>query len=1120
MLKHQEIIDKMTDREKIAFLCNINSLSERRCKELGISKLKLGDMKKAFESRYLALSALSNSFDPELAEELAGRVFSKLSADHSSHALIPGPKPSLDPFRSGISEDIFLSKAFSRAFLRAADDNGITSVVTGYGISNEESEWVDKEPNERFLREVLVAPYAETVNDGGCSIYLSEQDPESKNYRASAMDMADIAEKEGKICVCRKVSSESTALYVQNEKMFLEGSEIALEGAFLRYKQVKRYIEQGKSTTEELASECERGIAVSPEKLDKAVSAMIELRAHSKSGKEEHYSVKDDELILRAVRESAVLLKNEGELLPLKAETKVCVIGDIAFEERDGVTLEGKLSQWLSELGYLYLGSERGYVLEDESDMSELEKAIELTGNADAVILLLGYSEKAKKDIYQKKKLALPVNQQALLDALKEQKNKIAAVVPSEICPDIVIDEGCAALLALPFETKATGQALCELLTGVSCPCGKLANTVYTNSRDLYKNHLRYGHVDGIKRGSFFGYRYYDTAGADVGYPFGHGLSYTEFKYSDLKIEDGRVIFTVKNVGNRFGTETAQIYAGVENGKVIRPKKELCGFARIELMPGEAKTVSVSVELPKVYEAITKSMVTEKGRYVISVGSSVKDVRLTGHIDAGNYETENECREEYCDYIQSETNIFKYEFGLEAKSEPMKRSVLNIVTGAAALCLGICLKLYCVVTDLNAGFFDAFSLILAAAGMVFFVIEAINKNRSDIEERAELDKKTDEMFDQAEQLPFYAADKMFLNEFRAEEETSEAEEDVSDISDELIEKYVDKELTFEEAANDFAKYAEEKGFIFRIETVRSIFAAISASRLIVMDGLDSERFKEFLTLLSGYFGSKAYIDTVNKDYKSADSLFFKKDSNGERERTQLRAAFDSARNASQSLCFAALDGVEFQALPSYFAPFAEYIKSPAEQHRISAYTIHLEETSYTVPKNLWLILNISETERLSGISDFVSELGSVIAVYFEKCAAVEQVSEYRAFTYYQMEYLTERAASQKSFDEENWKKIDRLEEYVNARVPYSIGNRQWLNVERYLFSYLALGGEEADALDSAVSARIIPQILAVLKDKLGYEDKTVLESVEEIFGDEHSESCKRMIRISEAKKAE
>ena len=138
-----------------------------------------------------------------------------------------------------------------------------------------------------------------------------------------------------------------------------------------------------------------------------------------------------------------------------------------------------------------------------------------------------------------------------------------------------------------------------------------------------------------------------------------------------------------------------------------------------------------------------------------------------------------------------------------------------------------------------------------------------------------------------------------------------------------------------------------------------------------MDGLDSERFKEFLTLLSGYFGSKAYIDTVNKDYKSADSLFFKKDSNGERERTQLRAAFDSARNASQSLCFAALDGVEFQALPSYFAPFAEYIKSPAEQHRISAYTIHFEETSYTVPKNLWLILNISETERLSGISDFV-----------------------------------------------------------------------------------------------------------------------------------------------------
>lgn len=1120
MLKYYNVISQMTEKEKIEFLCDPMAISDRRCRELGFAKPKTEDMKKAFESRYLALSALANSFDTDIAEKMCDRVFGEISASKSNLALIPGPKAKLNPFRESISEDTFLTTAFVRAFLRSSERNGIKSALTGYGMNVEDIEWADKTPDERFMREYIEYPFEQVSKDTSCGIYISETEPRSEAYRGVSLKYADIAEENGKKCISRSVLAESSARYVEKEKLFLGGTQSTLENALMRYRQLRSAIEHGRATTEMLSAECESGKAVSEEKLNIAVNSMIDFFSSCVSGNPYDAKRDDSELLMRAVLESAVLLKNKENILPLKPQKSVCILGDIALREREGASFEAEVSAYLTEKGFEYLGSARGYDVESGTDISEIDSAAELAESADTVIVFLGYSEKEKNSIALKKKFTVSVSQQALLDRLEEQKKKTVVIIPAEICPDIVIEENCAAILALPYETKYSAEALCRLLTGEESPCGKLANTVYVNQRELYKTHLRHRNLEGIKRGTFFGYRYYDTAGEEIKYPFGHGLSYTKFKYSSLKLEDGKATFTVKNIGKRAGTEIAQIYIGMENSKVIRPVKELCGAARIPLAAGESKTVSVAFEIPKVYDEADMKMKAEKGKYTIYVASSVKDVRLSGTIEAGEEELNCEKCEELSDYIQSETNIFKDNFKLEAKIGAMKRSLLNIVAGAGAVCLGICLKLYCVLFDLESGFFDIFSLILAAAGMFFFVMDAINKNHSDVEKRTELNEKSEEMFDKAEQISVYAADKMFLTQFNGHEEEDEEETEAFEETDELIEKYVDKDLTFEEAVKDFVKYALERGYIFRIDNVRSIFSSLAASRLIITDGIESERFKEFMTVLSGYFGSETCIDRVNMSYNSADSLFFQNNSEGLRERTQMRVAFASATNNPQNIQLAALDGVEFSALPSYFAPFAEYIKSPLEQHTISAYTIQMDATSYMVPKNLWLVLNVSETERLNAISDFAAELGSVITVYFEKCQPREQTWDYRQFSYYQLEYLTEKALAGSAFEEENWKKIDKLEEYVKARVPYAVGNRQWLVIEKFVFTYLALGGEETDALDAAVSARLIPQILSVLKDKLGYEDKTLIESVEEIFGEEHTESCKRIIRISESKKAE
>ena len=190
------------------------------------------------------------------------------------------------------------------------------------------------------------------------------------------------------------------------------------------------------------------------------------------------------------------------------------------------------------------------------------------------------------------------------------------------------------------------------------------------------------------------------------------------------------------------------------------------------------------------------------------------------------------------------------------------------------------------------------------------------------------------------------------------------------------------------------------------------------------------------------------------------------------------------------------------------------IKNPSDTHKISAYNIQLSEMTYTVPKNLWFVLNLAEGEAVSNVHNFASELGVFNTVYFEKTQPADALSEYSEFSFYQMGYLTEKAIMQNAFEEENWKKIDALVEYMNGFAPYSISNRKWLGLENYIFTYMACGGEELEALDHSVASRLIAGMQASLKGNLTNEDKTLTEACEEIFGEEYTEACKRIARIS------
>jgi hypothetical protein len=290
---------------------------------------------------------------------------------------------------------------------------------------------------------------------------------------------------------------------------------------------------------------------------------------------------------------------------------------------------------------------------------------------------------------------------------------------------------------------------------GAFNPSGRLASSVYYNAEKVYVTRKTGTEHDGLKIGNFLGYRYYDTSKEFSGYPFGHGLSYTKFSYGSLFVGKESVVFTVKNRGKRAGAEIAQLYIGCDCKGYPRPEKQLCGFARVELKPGQTKVVEIPYKLPVAYDK-TGNTVEEKGRYTVYVGASVSDIRLRRVVYGGTVSVK-EKGEDVCRYVHTKSNIISDNFKLEAKTDIMKKSVFNFIMGAGALVLALALKMYCIFMGVENSVLDIFAAVIAISGMVFFIVEGARRSRVRSEERRRIEKLTIEEFKKAEQMKAYAA---------------------------------------------------------------------------------------------------------------------------------------------------------------------------------------------------------------------------------------------------------------------------------------------------------------------------------------------------------------------------
>ena len=356
---------------------------------------------------------------------------------------------------------------------------------------------------------------------------------------------------------------------------------------------------------------------------------------------------KDHEMARKVAEETIVLLKNEG-VLPLSDQQKVAFIGKYAEKPRyqgggsshinsHKITSALDAAEGMKNITYA-----QGFDdAEDKTDEKLLAEAVEAARNTDVAVIFAGLPEKFESEGFDRKHMAMPNCQNELIE-------KVAAVQPNTV---VVLHNGSPVEMPWVNQVKgvveaylggqAVGGAVYDILFGKVNPSAKLPETFPIRLEDnpSYLSYIGEGDMVEYREGIFVGYRYYDKKKMDVLFPFGYGLSYTTFDYSNLTVDKEqmkdtdtlRVTVDVTNTGSVAGKEVVQLYVADRESTVIRPVKELRDFAKVELAPGETKTVTFTLDKRAFayYSVRVHDWHVETGEFDIMIGKSSRDIMLT-----------------------------------------------------------------------------------------------------------------------------------------------------------------------------------------------------------------------------------------------------------------------------------------------------------------------------------------------------------------------------------------------------------------------------------------------------------------------------------------------------------
>ncbi len=655
-MKSKDIIAEMTIEEKSAFLSGKNEWQTWDFPRLSIPSLFFSDGPSGVRRQdgagdhlglnpslpatcFPSAATVANSWDVSLAEKI-GQALGKEAKGLGVNVLLG---PGLNMKRSPLcgrnfeyfSEDPYLAGKLAAAYIRGIQAEGVGACPKHFAVNSQELRRmsVNSVLDERTLREIYLTGFEIAVREGHPKAIMSSYNQVNETYANENSHMLrDILRDEWGFDGFVVTDWGGSNDHVRG---VAAGSDLEMPSPGLdSARQLLKAVEEG---------------CISEEQINACVERLLEavLLLTAAGDKQESKEVEHHALAAKAAGESAVLLKNEDGILPLSGGQKVAVIGDFAKNPRyqgagsslvNAVRVENVLEK-IAGYSLEIVGFAEGYKQAEKAEPLNadwLKEAVSIAEKADVVLYFFGLDELSETEGKDREHMRIPKSQIRLLSELAKVNSKVIGVLSGGSPVEMEWEKDCKAILHGYLTGEAGASAVLDILTGKINPSGKLAETYPLH----YEDTPAFNHFPGRERNAeyresiYIGYRYYDTAKALVRYPFGYGLSYTTFSYSDLKIEKDKVSFKITNTGGKDGAEITQLYIGLPDAKVFRPQKELKGFAKVFLKSGESRNVEIPFDDKtfRYWNVKTGRWEVESGIYQILIGASSTDIRLQGDL--------------------------------------------------------------------------------------------------------------------------------------------------------------------------------------------------------------------------------------------------------------------------------------------------------------------------------------------------------------------------------------------------------------------------------------------------------------------------------------------------------
>jgi len=581
---------------------------------------------------YPVAATVANSWDTGLGEEIGEHLGAEAVSHGVSVLLGPGLNIKRNPLCGRnfeyFSEDPYLSGKMAAAYIRGIQSKGISACPKHYAVNSQETFRMANNSilDKRTLREIYLTGFEIAVKEGRPKSIMSAYNLVNDVYANDSKELLhDILSEEwgfdGMVVTDWGGSNDRVCGLIAGNHLEMPATRGNGDREIITAVKAGRISE-----------------ALVDQRVDELLRVWMEIVLPENTAS---FDQDKHHLFAReAAARSIVLLKNEEKLLPLASGTKVAVIGDFAETPRyqgagsslvNCTKLDTPIEQ-LKQSQLILIGYAQGFHRNGGTDEKRIEEAVQLAEKADVVLLYLGLDEISETEGLDRSSMKLHRSQVTVLQKLAEVNPNIAVILSAGSVVEMPWDKYAKAIVHGFLGGQAGAGAMMEVLTGAINPSGKLAETYPLEYENVptARNYPGAERTSEYREGLYVGYRYYEKTGVKVKYPFGYGLSYTEFTYDGLEKTHQGVTFILTNSGSEAGAEVAQLYVSCKNEAVFSPVKELKGFVKVFLQPGESRQVSIDFDDKtfRYYNPASMKFEVLGGEYEIVIGASSEDIRL------------------------------------------------------------------------------------------------------------------------------------------------------------------------------------------------------------------------------------------------------------------------------------------------------------------------------------------------------------------------------------------------------------------------------------------------------------------------------------------------------------